>query len=146
MKQVWDARGRKGLLLPALPYDKMSQEVRLNVSMPVISKLNSKEIGIVNNERFEITNISKVNNKITMKNEHKEIIIDNDKFQKLFRVAYCTTIHSVQGMSIGESYTLHEWEKYDQRLKYVALSRARSNDLINIYHEQLTKMFDLFHY
>ena len=146
MKQVWDARGRKGLLLPALPYDKMSQEVRLNVSMPVISKLNSKEIGIVNNERFEITNISKVNNKITMKNDHKEIIIDNDKFQKLFRVAYCTTIHSVQGMSIGESYTLHEWEKYDQRLKYVALSRARSNDLINIYHEQLTKMFDLFHY
>ena len=60
MKQVWDARGRKGLLIPALPYDKMSQEVRLNVSMPVISKLNSKEIGIVNNERFEITNISKV--------------------------------------------------------------------------------------
>ena len=103
--------------------------------MPVISKLNSKEIGIVNNERFEITNISKV-----------EIIIDNDKFQKLFRVAYCTTIHSVQGMSIGESYTLHEWEKYDQRLKYVALSRARSKDLINIHHEQLKKMFDLFHY
>ena len=67
MKQVWDARGRKGLLIPALPYDKMSQEVRLNVSMPVISKLNSKEIGIANNERFEITNISKVNNKFSMK-------------------------------------------------------------------------------
>jgi hypothetical protein len=134
MKKVWDARGRKGLLLPSLPYDKMSQEVRLNKYMPVISKINSKDIGIVNNERFVITKISEINNNITMENEQKkEIKIKINEFQKLFRVAYCTTIHSCQGLSIGEQYTLHEWDKYDQRLKYVALSRARSNNLIKVF-------------
>ena len=38
MKKLWDSRGRKGLLLPALPHDDMSQEVRLNINVPVISK------------------------------------------------------------------------------------------------------------
>jgi ATP-dependent exoDNAse (exonuclease V) alpha subunit len=134
MKQVWDKRGRKGLLIPALPYDKMSQEVRLNVSVPVISKMNIKEVNMVNNERFEIMKISKTNNSITMQNERKEIIVKINEFQKLFRVAYCTTIHSVQGMSIGQEYTLHEWNRYDKKLKYVALSRARSNDYIKVFN------------
>jgi ATP-dependent exoDNAse (exonuclease V) alpha subunit len=67
-----------------------------------------------------------------MKNEKKEIKIGVFDFQRLFRVAYCITIHSSQGMSIDKCYTLHEWRKYDKRLKYVALSRARSKDLIFI--------------
>ena len=133
MKQLWDKRGRNGLLIPALPHDKMSQDVRLNLTTPVISKINSKEIGIVNNERFVISEMSKLNKNMTMTNEQgKTIKIKNNEFQKLFRVAYCTTLHSVQGLSIGEPYTLHEWYKYDQRLKYVALSRSRQNDYIKI--------------
>jgi hypothetical protein len=133
MKQLWDKRGRNGLLIPALPHDKMSQDVRLNLTTPVISKINSKEIGIVNNERFVISEMSKLNQNMTMTNEQgKKLIIKNNEFQKLFRVSYCTTIHSVQGLSIGEPYTLHEWHKYDQRLKYVALSRSRQNDYIKV--------------
>ena len=65
--------------------------------------------------------------------QKKEMKIKINEFQKLYRVAYCTTIHSCQGLSIGEQYTLHEWDKYDQRLKYVALSRARSNNLIKVF-------------
>jgi ATP-dependent exoDNAse (exonuclease V) alpha subunit len=79
--------------------------------------------------------MSKLNQNMTMTNEQgKNLIIKNNEFQKLFRVAYCTTIHSVQGMSIGEFYTLHEWHKYDQRLKYVALSRARQNKFIKVFN------------
>jgi len=58
MKQVWNKRGRKGLLLEALAYDKMSQKVWLNATTPVISKTNYSELGIVNNERYTITKIS----------------------------------------------------------------------------------------
>ena len=46
-------------------------------------------------------------------------------FQKYFLVAYGCTTHSAQGISIGEPYTIHEWDRMDQRLKYVALSRSR---------------------
>ena len=42
------------------------------------------------------------------------------------------TIHSRQGLSIGDKYNLHEWDKYNKQLKYVALSRARAHELINI--------------
>jgi len=133
MKQVWDKRGRKGILLPALPYDIQSQEVRLNVGLPIISKINCEEMDIVNNERFEITEISKTYNKITMKSEQGKIIkIRYNDFQKYFRCGFCTTVHSSQGLSIGEKYTLHEWNKYNVHLKYVALSRARAHELINI--------------
>jgi ATP-dependent exoDNAse (exonuclease V) alpha subunit len=53
-------------------------------------------------------------------------------FQKFFLVAYATTTHSAQGMSIGEPYTIHEWDRMDQRLKYVALSRSRDIKYIHI--------------
>ena len=133
MKQVWDKRGRKGLLLPVLPYDIQSQEVRLNVGVPVISKINCEDKHIANNERFKITEISKTHDIITMKTEQEKIIkITFNEFQKYFRCGYCTTVHSSQGLSIGEKYTLHEWNKYNKHLKCVALSRACAHKLINI--------------
>ena len=133
MKQVWDKRGRKGLKLDALPYDIQSQEVRLNVGVPVISKINCEEMGIINNERFKINDISYTKFKITMESEQgKNIIINFSDFQKCFRVSYAMTIHSCQGKTINEPYTLHEFERYDKHLKYVALSRSTSYDLIKI--------------
>ena len=133
MKQVWDKKGRNGLLLPALPYDIQSQEVRLNVGVPVISKINCEDKHIANNERFKISEISKTHNIITMKTEQEKIIkITFNEFQKYFRCGYCMTIHSCQGLSIGDKYTLHEWDKYNKHLKNVALSRARAHELINI--------------
>ncbi len=62
----------------------------------------------------------------------KERKINITDFQKYFLVGYATTTHSAQGMSIGEPYTIHEWDRMDQRLKYVALSRSRSLEYINI--------------
>ena len=117
-------------------WDSLSQDVILQIDTPIIAKINNKDIGIVNNERFKITAIEK--NIITIKNEFKTIqfdAVENNSFQRCFRVAYCTTIHSSQGLSIGESYLIHQWnnENFDQRLKYVALSRARSYEIINIY-------------
>ena len=68
-----------------------------------------------------------------MKTEQEKIIkISFNEFQKYFRCAYCTTVHSSQGLSIDEKYTLHEWNKYNVHLKYVALSRAMAHELINI--------------
>ena len=62
----------------------------------------------------------------------KQIEIPIDKFQKFFYVAYCITTHKSQGSTFKSSYTIHEYEKFDSRLKYVALSRSTDIKNINI--------------
>ena len=36
-------------------------------------------------------------------------------------MAYCITIHKSQGSTFDFSYSIHEWEKLDETLKYVSL-------------------------
>jgi ATP-dependent exoDNAse (exonuclease V) alpha subunit len=86
---------------------------------------------LVNNQRFVITKVGAI--RITIQDDSgMKRDIFNHEFQKYFLVSFCTTIHSSQGMSIGENYTIHEWDRLDQKLKYVALSRARDHELIHI--------------
>jgi hypothetical protein len=80
---------------------------------------------------FKIKKIDTFN--ITIEDDFKKLIkINITDFQNFFLVGYATTTHSAHGMSIGEPYTIHEWDRMDQRLKYVALSRSRSIEYINI--------------
>jgi hypothetical protein len=42
------------------------------------------------------------------------------------------TIHKSQGASFNNKYTIHEWNRLDRRLKYVALSRATNENNVKI--------------
>ena len=99
--------------------------------MPIISKVNNEEFGLINNQRYKIIKLDVFN--ITIEDDigNKKDININD-FQKFFLPGYATTTHSSQGLSIGEPYTIHEFGKMDQRLKYVSLSRSRSLEYIHI--------------
>jgi DNA replication protein DnaC len=124
-------RYRTGLKLDALTYDERSQDVILDKGVPIISKVNNEEMGLINNQRFKIIKLDVFN--ITIEDDigNKKDININD-FQKFFLPGYATTTHSSQGLSIGEPYTIHEFGKMDQRLKYVSLSRSRSLEYIHI--------------
>jgi ATP-dependent exoDNAse (exonuclease V) alpha subunit len=131
MKELYKKKHRKGLELKALSYDERSQDVMLYIGVPIISKVNNEDIGLINNQRYKITKIDTFN--ITIKDDLKhEYKINVNDFQKFFLVGYGCTTHSAQGMSIGEPYTIHEWDRMDQRLKYVALSRSRDINYIHI--------------
>ena len=120
--------------LNKLFWDENSQDITLQVDTPIIAKVNNKDLSIVNNERFKITNIEK--DIITIQNENKTIKFDavkDDVFQRCFRVAFATTCHSSQGMTINEPYLIHQWNRYTIKMRYVALSRATEYDNINIY-------------
>jgi len=122
------------ITLNKLFWDENSQNVILQVDTPIIAKVNNKDIGIVNNERFNITNIE--NNIITIQNENKIIqfnVFKDDAFQRCFRVAFATTCHSSQGLSIREPYLIHQFNRYTNKMKYVSLSRATLYEHINIY-------------
>ena len=131
MKELYKKKDYHGLKLEGLNYDDRSQAVILNIGVPIISKVNNEDIGIFNNQRFKINHIDTFT--ITIEDEFKkESKINITDFQKYFLPGYATTTHSSQGMSIGEPYTIHEWDRMDQRLRYVALSRSREHSYINI--------------
>jgi 5-methylcytosine-specific restriction protein A len=125
---------KEGLKFNKLAYDDNSQDVELFANMPIISRKNSKDLNIVNNETFTIKAIMQ-NKKIIVIEADKRIQeIKFDDFQKMFYVAYCITVHKSQGCSFDHPYTIHEFnnKSFDDRLKYVALSRATDLKLINV--------------
>ena len=85
MKQL-AKKTKKCLRLPAQKHCEKSQDVFLNVSMPVISKINNESIHIYNNQRFIITKNNKEKEIITLKYKdyNDTLDIEFNKFQKFF--------------------------------------------------------------
>ena len=122
----------KPLELKALDYDPNSQDVRLCAGMPIIARRNNRDLNIYNNETFIIKEIRRTDDIIIVFDEDREQEIPIPEFVKMFNVAYCITCHKSQGQTYDEPYTIYEWDLFDARLKYVALSRATDKNLINI--------------
>lgn len=114
-----------------LTFDKNSQEITIAKGMPVIARINHRKLEIVNNESFTITNIT--DDAVYVSNElKKDIEIPVDKFNRLFYLAFCITIHKSQGATFKQKYTIHEWNKQSRRMKYVAISRATDEKNVQI--------------
>jgi energy-coupling factor transporter ATP-binding protein EcfA2 len=120
------------LRLKKLEYDGNSQDVELMVSMPVIARVNCKQYNIMNNETYEISYLD--SKSVSLINRGNSIEIPVGMFQTLFYVAYAITVHKSQGQTFIMPYTIHEWSHphFDDRLKYVALSRTTERNFINI--------------
>jgi ATP-dependent exoDNAse (exonuclease V) alpha subunit len=101
--------------------------------MPVIARKNNKELNIFNNETFTIKEIRRKEDVITVEDYGKTQEVPIPVFTKMFNVAYCITSHKSQGSTFDEPYTVHEFERFDERMKYVALSRSTDKNLINIF-------------
>ena len=125
-------RYAKPLELKALDYDGNSQDVKLLAGTPIIARINNKGLDIYNNETYTIVKIQPTKGTITATDGTKTLEIKFGDFQRLFRPAYCITIHCSQGKTFDKPYSIHEWSKLDPRLKYVALSRSTSKGNINV--------------
>ena len=101
--------------------------MKICVGTPLIARKNDKKSDIANNDTFTIKEIR--TNEIVL---DTDVVIPLSEFSRLFHVAFCITIHKAQGQTFTESYTIHEWNKLDRRLKYVALSRGTCIENINI--------------
>ena len=135
------AKTNKYLQLDKLIFDDNSQDVRLTNDTPIIARKNYKELDIFNNEQFIIKHIEfdKENITIVSDNEDKQIIdIPFDLFQRLFYVAYASTIYKSQGSTFDYPFTVHEWSHplFNDRVKYVSLSRSTNLENINIYIDE----------
>ncbi len=93
-------------------------------------KVNNEDIGIFNNQRFKIVKVGTFT--ITIEDNFEKLTkINIAGFEKLFLVAYGCSVHSSQG-NRGIEWTIHEWDGMDQRMLYVALSRSRAYEYINV--------------
>ena len=131
MKQVVKQKKKKPLHLNKLIHDENSQDVYLLKGMPIIARVNAKNFDICNNEMYTIKTIDDECITVTTE-EDKEIEIPINLFQKFFYIAYCITVAKSQGSTFKHGYTIHEFNRFDNRLKYVALSRSSDIKHINI--------------
>ena len=100
--------------------------------MPVIARKNCEASYIANNETFTIKEIRHKKQIIVIEDDQRKIKIPFKDFQYMFYVAYCITVHKSQGSTYNQPYTIHEFNRFDERLRYVSLSRATDISLINI--------------
>ena len=100
--------------------------------MHVIARVNNIKYEIGKNQKFTLKEIRQKDQVIVLKDEDVEIEIPFHQFQHMFYVAYCITIHRSQGTTFNEPFTLHDWDRLDERLKYVGLSRSTDINTINI--------------
>jgi len=129
------AEGKDVVEFSKLPYDPNSQNVKLTKDMPVIARKNEKASDIFNNEMFTVKNIDHHKQLIIVCDDDDKVVeVPFDKFQRLFYPAYAITIYKSQGSTFDHPYTIHEYNhpRFDNRLKYVALSRSTKLQNINV--------------
>lgn len=108
------------------------EKIKICVGMPVICVKSHKKYEIFNNEQFEILGVDK--KRVFVGDDETKIELTLSEFKKYFDLAFCITIHSSQGETITEKYTIWDWGHYymGEKAKYVALSRATSINNIQI--------------
>ena len=126
-----NAKGRLNSLVVCkkLIYDQNSQDIKIYKGLPIIARINNRKLDICNNEEFEVVNYA--NDMIKITDGDRTIDIPFDEFSRHFYPAYAITVHKAQGSTYTNSFSIHEWRRFDDRLKYVALSRANDIKIIN---------------
>jgi len=112
----------------------LHQRIWIYKGLPVQCKVNTT-INVIQLSNGDILTVGDYDAEtITMVRGFDEATVSvpmADNFIYSFYPAYCLTIHSAQGQTFDENYTLHEMDRYDPRLLYVALSRC--TDLTQIH-------------
>ena len=126
------------LAFKPLDYDANSQKVKVFAGLPIIARMNAeitKDIKICNNDTMTVRKIKGTTQTIEIvRDDGCRFDVPNDMFQKLFYPAYAITSHKAQGSTYDHPYTIWEWRHplFDERAKYVVLSRARKYEYVNI--------------
>ena len=109
-----------------------SQVMFIYKDLPIICKVTDEKSTLNNNEQFTVIDYD--NEKISIKSviDNRILDIKIKEFNKIFYPAYAITIYASQGCTINEPYTIHEFDRLDNRARYVALSRSSKYEYINI--------------
>jgi ATP-dependent exoDNAse (exonuclease V) alpha subunit len=122
-----------GVIVKKLAYDKNSQDVELLTGMPCIGRMNNRENNIINNASYTIKAVDEDDITLFCDENKTTITLQTKDFSKYFYIGFAITAHKSQGATFNFPHTLHEFEKYDKKMKYVALTRTTNKNYINIF-------------
>ena len=129
------------LFIPADKDNRHSQDMYIRQRMPILCKKNTKKMGLINNQLYYVSQIDEENIYLTTKDimYDKKIAVDvtipiSIKKINKYRLVpgFAFTVWSVQGTSINQPYTIHEFYKMSDAGKYVAITRATKFEYLNI--------------
>ena len=123
-----------------LKYDTNTQNIFVYSGLPLISrktctvKHDDKSVRICRNEMFKVLELSKdrlnVDIVSQIRNEIKFTVPVN-QFSLFFKPAYAITVHSSQSLTISEDITIHQFDMFSDRMRYVAISRCQNVNQLN---------------
>lgn len=116
---------------------KNCQDITLYDNLPLMSCTTKENIKLYNSERWIVKSWN--HNEVTLKKaaDHEcELKVDTADLADWFRPAYCVTAHKVQGLTIREPYTIYQFNKMSDRMRYVVLSRGTTISDVNIYRKK----------
>jgi ATP-dependent exoDNAse (exonuclease V) alpha subunit len=110
--------------------------------MPLRSTITKADDSMLNGERWIIESVNYEEVRLKSQIRDVSLIIPYDKIQENFVPGYAMTIHSSQGLTIKEPYTVHienssAFEIDDVwRMVYTAVSRACKKEQVGVvFHE-----------
>ena len=115
----------KDVIYPLLP---MSEN---GCAMPLIVSHSYKNI-LTKGSRYLLHSWNELGFTIVAPNE-EPILIPAEAFVNNLTLAFCTTVHKSQGLTLPGKYKLYETNRYTWRMLYVAISRTtdESNILVD---------------
>jgi hypothetical protein len=104
------------------------------VPVIVTNTFKCKEYSLFHNQLFMVDEFDLINEVVVLhlRDELSQITVNMLHFQKYFELAYCTTIYSVQGLTLSRDYNILDVEYYSFNMLYTALSRAKHLSQIHI--------------
>ena len=123
----------KSIELEKFMPDRLSQDITLYQELPLMACKTNMKYDIANGEEFTVDSFDKINATLKYDGTDRTVKIPLKEITQFFYPSYCITVHKSQGSSFDFPYTIYEFDKFDERLKYVALSRSTNKNYINIF-------------
>lgn len=126
------------LILKAHPKVDQSQDTIVYKGLPLVAMSTRMGLGFCNADQFTVASFDKKEIVLRYEDEDEDdaeeklITIPASELTHLFAPSYAISCHRAQGSSISEPFGIFDWDKMDDKLKYVALSRSRKLKYINM--------------
>ena len=117
------------------------QDLWLYDGLPLIARKTRSALNICNADRLQVVRYNQKSVYLRHALEDgtlgDEIIrIPTVEISGLCMPGFCLTLHTAQGCSWGRPYTILQWNRMDDTMKYVAMSRSRKLEYINIAEDE----------
>ena len=131
MNRFIKGRG-SGIFIPKDVKNPKTQNITLMKGMPIIAHTTNKSLNVLNSQKFIITDVC--NETFTIEIDDVSTKFKLEKFNKLFYLGFCITVHASQGETYNGKYTIHDWKfsRFCSKAKYVSLSRGTNINNIQI--------------